>query len=51
MIVESSWVSMVTLKCLWSERKPVFGLIFGRCLSHHLFHLIVLASWVGCFIP
>ena len=50
MVVESSWVFVMTVKCLWNDRKPFFGLIFGRCLSHHPFHLIVLGSWVGCLL-
>ena len=50
MVVESSWVSVMTVKCLWNDRKPFFGWIFGWCLSHHPFHLIFLASWVGCLL-
>ena len=40
MIAESSWVSIVTVKCLLDDMKPVFGWIFGRCLSHHIFILL-----------
>jgi len=50
MVVESSWVSVMTVKCLWNDRKPFFDWIFGRFLSHHPFHLIFLASWVQCFL-
>jgi hypothetical protein len=51
MIAESSWVSIVTVKCLWDDRKLVFGWIFGWCLSRHIFILIVLVHWAGCFSP
>jgi hypothetical protein len=25
MVGESSWVSFMTVKCLWNDRKPFFG--------------------------
>jgi hypothetical protein len=50
MIVESSWVSVVIVKCLWDDKKPVVGLISGRNLSHHLFILIVLVHCDGCLV-
>jgi hypothetical protein len=38
MIVESSWVSLVTVKCLWNDRKLVFGLNFWAVPFSSYFH-------------
>jgi hypothetical protein len=52
MVVESSWVSVLTVECLQSDRRPYYCLIFGRFfLSYHLFHWLSLHLGLSvCFL-
>jgi hypothetical protein len=51
MVAESSWVSVLTVECLQSDRKPFTVEFSGGFLSYHLFHWLSLHLGLSvCFL-
>jgi hypothetical protein len=45
MVVDSSWVPVLTVKCLQSDNKPFYCSNFGRISLLSYFSLVFLANW------